>query len=161
MLFASFIYGMACSKPDRLSLEDDSNRYITNFDLCLICQEATGEDLVENPRFVKRCPYQSVLDSINDRAKYGELKYIDKRKLQEKHMVTDVKRQNSTCHRSCYGETTHTGMVKPPTLVWRNHPHWYGETTHTGMEKPPTLVWRNHPHWYGKTCKKNVAMKGC
>ena len=26
-------------------------------------------------------------------------------------------------------------MEKPPTLVWRNHPHWYGETTHTGMVK--------------------------
>ena len=40
---------MTCSKPDRLSLEEDSNSYKTNFDLCFICQEATGEDLVETP----------------------------------------------------------------------------------------------------------------
>ena len=46
--------------------------YETNFSLCVICQEDTGEALVEKPN-----SHEKVFDSIQKRARYGDGKYLE------------------------------------------------------------------------------------
>ena len=63
----------ANNRMDHLSIENDVERYNTNFTLCLICQNNTSKDLVKKPK-----SYNSVVDAIEERARYGELPLAEK-----------------------------------------------------------------------------------
>ena len=72
----------------------------------MICQtEKEGESLVENPRSI-----DILFNAVNARAGYGEIKYVEiANNLKE---LSEHNLEAATWHRTCYQETTHSGMLK-------------------------------------------------
>ena len=82
-------------------------RYETNSSLCVICQEDTGEALVEKPN-----SHEKVFDFIQKRARYGDGKYLEIKRNIGDVSWEDLQTRSATSHRTCYQNTTHTGMCK-------------------------------------------------
>ena len=78
-----------------------------NVSLCLFCQLQREEEVVENPS-----SYETLLEAIGARARYGETKYVEIWANLKDLSSHDLKVKGATWHRKCYQEATHSGMVK-------------------------------------------------
>ena len=84
-----------------------------DFQLCVKCEGAKvvtvkGKGCVLEPLVTPNAEtYQKFVDSVKERAKYGNAEYV--RLEQRLHGLTadELKRKNALWHRTCYSETTH------------------------------------------------------
>ena len=74
--------------------------------LCVICQEKSTANLVENPT-----SHQKLLEAIEERSKYEDIN-SKTLWLVLKDLPLEELKEKATCHRSCYQETTHSGKIK-------------------------------------------------
>lgn len=92
---------------DVVVMEENSE---VRFDLklCLVCQSKRDEPLVENPRSTR----ETLLNAIECRAGYGEMKYAEIWSLLKEVKPEEFESKEATWHRRCYQEATHSGMLK-------------------------------------------------
>ena len=83
-------------------MEFPRNTGIT-FKLCIICQTQTDEELVEKP-----VSHKKLFDAIQERSHYGDVKFAVVRSFQKGFPFEEL----VSWHRTCYQETTHSGMIK-------------------------------------------------
>ena len=74
-------------KKDRLSLEENKEKYDTKFALCLVCQKDTNENLVRTPSSETTT---TLLKAIEIRAGYGDTFYPEKWKRLQKQTSHDT-----------------------------------------------------------------------
>ena len=77
-----------------------------DFKLCVICQEKSTANLVENPT-----SHQKLLEAIEERSKYEDIN-SKTLWLVLKDLPLEELKEKATWHRSCYQETTHSGKIK-------------------------------------------------
>lgn len=77
-----------------------------NFELCIICQTQTDEELVEKP-----VSHQKLFDAIEERSHYGDVKLTEVWSYLKGFSFEELEKCVSW-HRKCYQETTHSGMIK-------------------------------------------------
>ena len=75
----------------------------STFKLCIICQTLTDEELVEKP-----VSYKKLVDAIQERSHYGDVKFAEVRSFLKGFPFEELVSR----HRTCYQETTHSGMIK-------------------------------------------------
>ena len=73
------------------------------FKLCIICQTQTDEELVEKP-----VSHKKLFDAIQERSHYGDVKFAEVRSFLKGFPFEEL----VSWHRTCYQETTHSGMIK-------------------------------------------------
>ena len=73
------------------------------FKLCIICQTQTDEELVEKP-----VSHKKLFDAIQERSHYGDVKFAEVRSFLKGFPFEELVSR----HRTCYQETTHSGMIK-------------------------------------------------
>ena len=73
------------------------------FKLCIICQTQTDEELVEKP-----VSHKKLFDAIQERPHYGDVKFAEVRSFLKGFPFEELVSR----HRTCYQETTHSGMIK-------------------------------------------------
>ena len=83
-------------------MEFPRNTGIT-FKLCIICQTQTDEELVEKP-----FSHKKLFDAIQERSHYGDVKFAEVRSFLKGFPFEELVSR----HRTCYQETTHSGMIK-------------------------------------------------
>ena len=83
-------------------MEFPRNTGIT-FKLCTICQTQTDEELVEKP-----VSHKKQFDAIQERSHYGNVKFAEVRSFLKGFPFEELVSR----HRTCYQETTHSGMIK-------------------------------------------------
>ena len=84
-------------------MEFPHNTGIT-FKSCIICQTQTDEEYVEKPvSHVKK-----LFDAIKERSHYGDVKFAKVRSFLKGFSCDKL----VSWHRTCYQETTHSGMIK-------------------------------------------------
>ena len=89
-----------------------------DFQLCVKCEgdkvvTVKGKGCVLEPLVTPNAEtYQKFVDSVKERAKYGNAEYV--RLEQRLHGLTadELKRKNALWHRTCYSETTHKQHTK-------------------------------------------------
>ena len=86
----------------RIAMEFPRNTDIT-FKLCIICQTQTDEELVEKP-----VSHKKLFDAIQERSHYGDVKFAEVRSSLKGFPFEEL----VSWHRTCYQETTHSGMIK-------------------------------------------------
>ena len=72
-----------------------------DFKLCVICQEKSTANLVENPT-----SHQKLLEAIEERSKYEDIN-SKTLWLVLKDLPLEELKEKATWHRSCYQETAH------------------------------------------------------
>ena len=77
-----------------------------NFELCIICQTQTDEELVEKP-----VSHQKLFDAIKERSHYGDVKLTEVWSCLKGFSLEELE-ESVSWHRKCYQETTHSGMIK-------------------------------------------------
>ncbi|CAH3131547.1 unnamed protein product, partial [Pocillopora meandrina] len=77
-----------------------------DFKLCVICQEKSTANLVDNPT-----SHQKLLEAIEERSKYEDIN-SKTLWLVLKDLPLEELKEKATWHRSCYQETTHSGKIK-------------------------------------------------
>lgn len=82
-------------------------RYETDFSRCIICQKESPRDLVDNP-----ISHEKLLNSITERAKYGDKEFVHVSKRLENVTYNDLQDRSATWHRKCYQDAVHLGMCK-------------------------------------------------
>ena len=83
-------------------MEFPRNTDIT-FKLCIICQTQTDEELVEKP-----VSHKKLFDAIQERSHQGDVKFAEVRSSLKGFPFEEL----VSWHRTCYQETTHSGMIK-------------------------------------------------
>ena len=91
-------------------MEFPRNTGIT-FKLCIICQTQTDEELVEKP-----VSHKKLFDAIQERSHYGDVKFAEVRSFLKGFPFEELVSR----HRTCYQETTHSGMIKRAKLCGSN-----------------------------------------
>ena len=81
------------------------------FKLCIICQTQTDEELVEKP-----VSHKKLFDAIQERSHYGDVKFAEVRSFLKGFPFEEL----VSWHRTCYQETTHSGMIKRAKLRGSN-----------------------------------------
>ena len=83
-------------------MEFPHNTDIT-FKLCIICQTQADEEYVEKP-----VSHKKLFDAIQERSHYGDVKFAEVRSFLKGFPFEEL----VSWHRTCYQETTHSGMIK-------------------------------------------------
>ena len=83
-------------------MEFPRNTDIT-FKLCIICQTQTDAELVEKP-----VSHKELFDAIQERSCYGDVKFAKVRSFLNGFPFEEL----VSWHRTCYQETSHSGMIK-------------------------------------------------
>ena len=83
-------------------MEFPRNTGIT-FKLCIICLTQKDEELVEKP-----VSHKKLFDAIQERSHYGDVKFAEVRSFLTGFSCDEL----VSWHRTCYRETTHSGMIK-------------------------------------------------
>ena len=83
-------------------MEFPHNTGIT-FKSCIICQTQTDEEYVEKP-----VSHKKLFDAIQERSHYGDVKFAEVRSFLKGFSCDEL----VSWHRTCYRETTHSGMIK-------------------------------------------------
>ena len=86
-----------------MAMEFPRNTGIT-FKLCIICQTQTDDELVEKP--VSHA--KKLFHKITERPPYGDVKFAEVRSFLKGFPFEELVSR----HRTCYQETTHSGMIK-------------------------------------------------
>ena len=77
-----------------------------DFNLCIICQNQSADDLVENST-----SHDKLFSSIEERTKYGDAKLAELWSIL-KILSAEERVEKVRWHRKCYQNTTHSGMLK-------------------------------------------------
>lgn len=75
--------------------------------LCIICQQISGEILVENPS----C-HEKTLQAIEEWATYGEARYVRNWEQLRRYSLDKLKEAKASWHRTCYKNVVHSGKLK-------------------------------------------------
>ena len=89
----------------RIAMEFPRNTDIT-FKFCINCQTQTDEELVEKP-----VSHKKLYDAIQERSCYGDVKFAEVQSFLKSFPFEELVERVSW-HRTCYQETTHSGMIK-------------------------------------------------
>ena len=71
--------------------------------MCIICQTQTDEELVEKP-----VSHKKLFDAIKERSNYEDVKFAEVQSFLKSFPFEEL----VSWHRTCYQETTHSGMIK-------------------------------------------------
>jgi len=85
----------------------EKHHAVINFKRCIVCQCIKEEELVENPSSHKK-----LVAAIKERASYGDLRYSEVWSSLEKLSPQELELKQTSWHRRCYQDATHTGMLK-------------------------------------------------
>lgn len=92
-------------KPCTSSADEVST--VTDFELCIICQNKTLEEIV-TPKSEES--YRTVIRYVTDRANYCEEECVTIKSRMQPHLqVSELVRKNTKYHRTCYQRTCHAG----------------------------------------------------
>ena len=109
------------------------SRLDTNYSKCIICQEENNHDLVVSPT-----NYQEVLDSVKERALYGDSHVPEvNRRLQ---IVTEEELVASKAiwHRICYQQTTNKELIRWAKERYERKKSDLGAPTNAEVTNNPT-----------------------
>ena len=96
-------------KKDRLSLEENNEKYNTNFDHCIVCQNDCNENLVSNPSLASTT---SLLNGIKQRSEYGDSIYPEIWKRLQNHSANNIRVIcGGSWHRTCYQNSIHKKSI--------------------------------------------------
>src|SRR6266516_6033437 len=85
-----------------------TNEIQTNFELCLVCQTTSTEQLRQEP---KDSSYDTFLNAVHERAEFGELEFVSMNDRLMNFTSIQLKENKAVWHTKCYSHATNKNHI--------------------------------------------------